>query len=85
MGNIAIKTAGKRLGISEITSCDSFAMYVTTKFSMTKFEACDSTIDKLLESIPGDNEDKNYLINMMKKWNIDPNTIKINEHCLCAC
>ena len=85
MGNIALKTAGKHLSIAQTTSCDSFAMYVTTKFSMTKFEACDSTFDKLLESIQGGNEDKNYMINMMKKWNIDPNTIKVYEYCPCTC
>ena len=62
MGNIALKTAGKHLSIAQITSCDSFAIYMTTKFSMIKFEACDSTFDKLLESIQGGNEDKNYMI-----------------------
>ena len=88
MGNQALGYAGKKLGISEVTDCESAAKYVTKKLKSTLSKACDSTITEMLDIVSEDEELKDRIKNKMRTYPLvgdEPNTAKVKEYCPCTC
>ena len=58
LANKALKMVGNILGISEIKDCDSAANYVNEKLKMILSKVCPSSVNEMLEILPGDEEKK---------------------------
>ena len=78
----------KKLGISEVTDCESAAKYVTKKLKSTLSKACDSTITEMLDIVSEDEELKDRIKNKMRTYPLvgdESNTAKVKEYCPCTC
>ena len=85
LGNAGMMIVGSTLGISEMTDCDTSASYATKQFDMTLPEICETTIDTLLNKLPGTDAAKDQVRTLLESYGKDPATTKINEVCKCSC
>jgi len=85
LGNAGMLAVGTTLGISEMTNCDSSASYAIKQFNMTLPRICETTIDTLLNKLPGEDAAKDQIRTLIKSFGKDPATTKINEVCKCSC
>lgn len=85
LGNTGMMIVGNTLGITEMTDCDSSASYATKQFGMTLPEICETTIDTLLNKLPGEDAAKDQVRTLLENYGKDPATTKINEVCKCSC
>ena len=85
LGNTGMMIVGNTLGITEMTDCDSSASYATKQFDMTLSQICETTIDTLLNKLPGTDAAKDQVRTLLESYGKDPATTKINEVCKCSC
>merc|ERR1712198_819822 len=84
LANKALEMVGNILGISEIKDCDSAANYVNEKLKMILSKVCPSSVNEMLEILPGDEEKKDKIKNMAKEqsWVFSQ---QMSEMCPCTC
>ena len=84
LANKALKMVGNILGISEMKDCESAAKYMDEKLKMILSLVCPSSVNEMLEILPGDEEKKDKIKNMAKEqsWVFSQ---QMSEMCPCTC
>ena len=85
LGNTGMMIVGNTLGITEMADCDSSATYATKQFDMTLPQICETTIDTLLNKLPGEDAAKDQVRTLLESYGKDPATTEINAVCKCSC
>ena len=83
-GNNMLSVVGGLLKITEMKDCDSSAAYYTKTFGVTIPEVCDTLIDKLLETLPGDEITKQMIRSQFPTFGVDPMS-PVKSLCKCSC